>query len=204
MAKRGSRRRGRIDSPDDLVAFGKRLREYRLAQRLTQEDLAAGRYTAAYISHLESGKREPSNEALGYIAGRLGISVEELWSGRGVNWAVEMAEDLRAQGLPREAYGLLERTLTNLERAGQVSPVVLSVMHRELGFSERRHDLVIAEKHLRQAADLALEHGAPALEAAQTLAGLGDVLSEQGDVEGALAAYQKATQVLIEHFPQRR
>jgi tetratricopeptide (TPR) repeat protein len=77
-------------------------------------------------------------------------------------------------------------------------------MHRELGFSERPHDLVIAEKHLRQAADLALEHGAPAIDAARTLAGLGDVLTDQGDVEGALAAFRRATEVLIEHFPQRR
>ncbi len=127
--------------------------------------------------------------------------MEELWSGRGVNWAVEMAEDLRAQGLPREAYELLEKTLTNLEGAGQVSPVVLSVMHRELGFLQRSNDLVIAEKHLRQAVELALGHGTPAVDAAQTLAGLGEVLTDQGDVEGALRAYRKATELLIEHFP---
>lgn len=137
MASRGKQRRSRLEGPDDLIAFGKRLKEYRLAQRFTQADVAGDRYSAAYISHLESGKRVPSNDALSYIAGRLGIDVEGLWGGRGASWAVEMAEDLRARGLPREAYELLERTLTNLERDGQVSGVVLSVMHRELGFSER-------------------------------------------------------------------
>jgi tetratricopeptide (TPR) repeat protein len=130
--------------------------------------------------------------------------VEELWSGRGVNWAVEMAEDLRAQGLPREAYGLLERTLTNLERAGQVSPYVLSVMHRELGLAERSHDPVIAEKHLRQAAELALEHQGPVVETAQAFAGLGDVLADQGDLDGSLTAYRQATSLLLDHYPVRR
>jgi transcriptional regulator with XRE-family HTH domain len=190
-----------VEEPDDSIAFGERLKEFRCSQRLTQGELAGDRYSHAYISQLESGRRQPSKESLVYIAERLGVSVEELSSGRGANWAVEMAEDLRAQGLQREAYELLEKTLTNLECDGQVSGAVLSVMHRELGLLQRSHDLVIAEKHLRQAAELALEHGAPVADAAQALAGWGEVLTDQGDVEGALTAYRKATELLIEHLP---
>lgn len=204
MAQRGVRRRSEGLVQDDLVTFGKRLRDYRKRLGLTQEDLSGDRYSAAYISHLEAGKREPSNEAIGYIADRLGISVEELWSGRSVDWAVEMAEDLRARGLPREAYGLLERTLTNLERAGQVSPYVLSVMHRELGLSERRNDPVVAEKHLREAAELALTSGGPVAETALTLLGLGNVLADQGDSEGAAASYRQAAEMLVSRFPPPR
>jgi transcriptional regulator with XRE-family HTH domain len=83
MALKGKRRRSRVEDPEDPSAFGKRLREFRRSQRLTQAELAGDRYTAAYISQLESGRRQPTKESLVYIAERLGVSVEELSSGRG-------------------------------------------------------------------------------------------------------------------------
>ena len=40
---------------------------------MTQQQLAEGRYTKAYISALEQGHAKPSMAALDFIAGRLGL-----------------------------------------------------------------------------------------------------------------------------------
>jgi tetratricopeptide (TPR) repeat protein len=49
---------------------------------LTQGELAAPDYSAAYVSVIESGKREPSERVLKSFAKRLGITFEELATGR--------------------------------------------------------------------------------------------------------------------------
>ena len=208
MAKRGRRRSrgpgvGGNSVPEDLAALGKRLRELRTRFGLTQADVAGDRYTHAYVSTIEAGRREPSNDALAYFAERLGVGVEELWSGRSVDWALQMSEDLRAQGLTQEAYELLERTLTNLERAGHVPPRVLAVMPRELGLAEQDRDPEVAEKHFRQAVELATQNGTPVVERAGAFAALGDFLRQRGDLEGAVEAHSRASHMLLEQFSER-
>jgi transcriptional regulator with XRE-family HTH domain len=54
-------------------AVGERIRTERLRAHLTQQQLAAPRYTKAYISALENGLAKPSLAALNFIAGRLGL-----------------------------------------------------------------------------------------------------------------------------------
>lgn len=207
MAKRGRRPRGPSAGvhgvPEDLAALGKRLREVRTRMGMTQAEVAGDRYTHAYVSTIEAGRREPSNEALNYFAEQLGVGVEELWSSRSVNWALQMSEDLRAQGLPNEAYELLERTLTNLERAGHVPPRVLAVMHRELGLAQQDRDPEVAEKHFRQAVEVGSQNGTPVIERAGALAALGDFLRERGDFEGAVDAHSRASHMLLEQFSER-
>lgn len=66
----------------DLEAMGERIRRLRLERGLSQEALAAPRYTAAYISHLEKGKRSASSEAIEHIAARLDVEVDQLVTGR--------------------------------------------------------------------------------------------------------------------------
>ncbi len=61
---------------------GARLRRLRTARGLTQRQLAEPRYTAAYVSTIESGRRRPSRAALEHFAARLGVDPEELASGR--------------------------------------------------------------------------------------------------------------------------
>lgn len=73
------------------AALGRRIRGRRQELGLSQEDLAAPTYTAAYISHLEHGKRTPSRDALEHVAAKLGLSYEQLISGRDPN------EDLRME-----------------------------------------------------------------------------------------------------------
>jgi tetratricopeptide (TPR) repeat protein len=62
--------------------IGPRLRQLRTGKKLTQRELASPRYTHAYVSSIESGHRTPSHEALEHFAAKLGVSIEELETGR--------------------------------------------------------------------------------------------------------------------------
>jgi tetratricopeptide (TPR) repeat protein len=61
---------------------GTRLRRLRVARGLTQRELGEPRYTHAYVSTIEAGRRHPSPEALEHFATKLGVEVEELRTGR--------------------------------------------------------------------------------------------------------------------------
>jgi tetratricopeptide (TPR) repeat protein len=62
--------------------IGTRIRRLRIARGLTQRELAEPRYSNAYVSTIEAGRREPSRRALEHFAARLGVDVEELATGR--------------------------------------------------------------------------------------------------------------------------
>lgn len=83
--------------------MGRRIRRRRQELGLSQEDLAAPTYTAAYISHLEHGKRTPSRDALEHVATRLGLTYEQLVSGRDPN------EDLRMELEVQRAVSLIHQ-----------------------------------------------------------------------------------------------
>jgi transcriptional regulator with XRE-family HTH domain len=68
-----ARRRVVVDDSNVARVIGERLRRARLAASLTQSQLAAGRYTKAYVSALENGLSKPSMAALTYFADRLGL-----------------------------------------------------------------------------------------------------------------------------------
>jgi transcriptional regulator with XRE-family HTH domain len=63
-------------------AFGQRVRQLRLERALTQEQLAerAGMHWT-YISGVERGRRNPSLNVLGQLAGALGLSLADLLTG---------------------------------------------------------------------------------------------------------------------------
>jgi tetratricopeptide (TPR) repeat protein len=62
--------------------LGMRLRRLRLSKGLTQRELGAPRYTHAYVSTIEAGRRRPSRAALEHFASKLDVGVEELVTGR--------------------------------------------------------------------------------------------------------------------------
>jgi len=62
--------------------IGTRMRRLRVARGMTQRELASPKYTHAYVSTIESGRRTPSREALEHFAGRLGVDVDELLTGK--------------------------------------------------------------------------------------------------------------------------
>ncbi|WP_079191816.1 helix-turn-helix domain-containing protein [Streptomyces sp. CB00455] len=54
-------------------AFGHRLRKLRTARGLSQTALAGEGMSTGYLSRLESGARQPTERAVGYLADRLGL-----------------------------------------------------------------------------------------------------------------------------------
>ena len=65
----------------DAAGIGARLRELRRAAGLTQDEVAAGRFTKQYVSQIERGATVPSEEALDWIAARLGVEPGQLRTG---------------------------------------------------------------------------------------------------------------------------
>ena len=63
----------------NYISIGQRIRFFRKAKRITQEELAFRIATsAAYISNIESGKKKPSLQKLTEIAENLGITINDL------------------------------------------------------------------------------------------------------------------------------
>ncbi len=191
-------------SQEELIRVGRRLRELRLAAGLTQAELAGRRFSHAYVSVLEAGRREPSRAAVDYFAQRLGVAVEELWSEKGASWALKMAEDLRADGLHEQSRELLARTLGNLERDRELHPRVLVVLHRELARVDMATDPASATTHLQRCLELAGDDDSMLAERAEAHAGLGALLLQEGKRDEAVAEYQRATSLLLELVGRRR
>ena len=84
---RVSSTRPRIDDTPLARDMGERLKKARLGAGLTQQQLAEGRYTKAYISALENGLSRPSMAALNYLSGRLGITASKLLNDQPAAWA---------------------------------------------------------------------------------------------------------------------
>ncbi|MGW2395284.1 helix-turn-helix domain-containing protein [Kitasatospora sp. NPDC001664] len=79
---------------DEPTAIGQRLQQLRRERGLTQRALAGEGYTAAYVSTLEAGRVRPSEAALHYLAERLGVTQDELATGRPAHLATELRLDL--------------------------------------------------------------------------------------------------------------
>ncbi len=73
---------------DDI---GSRIRELRRLKSMSQSQLGHDRYTASYISHIESGRRIPNDEVIAYLASRLGVSAETILPNRSKEHEEEIA-----------------------------------------------------------------------------------------------------------------
>ncbi|HTR70511.1 MAG TPA: helix-turn-helix transcriptional regulator [Mycobacteriales bacterium] len=62
----------------DPAQLGARIRDLRLAGKLTQGGLAGSDMSVGYVSRIEAGQRRPDSEKLEIIAARLQVSVAEL------------------------------------------------------------------------------------------------------------------------------
>ena len=67
-----------VDHSELNRKIGERVQMYRLRRKLTQRQVAEGRFTAAYISALENGKCHPSLSALEHLAQRLNVRMRDL------------------------------------------------------------------------------------------------------------------------------
>ena len=95
--------------------LGERLRELRTKAGLSQRELAEPEYTDAYISTIEAGRRQPSTAALEYFADKLGVTPEELATGRsprietGLQTELQEARRLLSDGDYETAETLIKR-----------------------------------------------------------------------------------------------
>ncbi len=60
------------------VEVGRRIRDHRTAQAMSQSALGGGRYSGSYISHLESGRRTPTPDVVNFLATQLGVSPSDI------------------------------------------------------------------------------------------------------------------------------
>lgn len=129
------------------MTLGERLRRMRVAQGMTQRDLASPRYTAAHVSTVESGRRQPSPEALQFFARKLGVTTDEIASGRSPEMVASLREELvkarRAVssgrvGEAREAYSSITRRaarhrLTDIRTSAELGLALCSLRAGDVG-----------------------------------------------------------------------
>src|SRR3954451_17119674 len=91
---------------------GARLRTLRTERGMTQRELAGDRYTTAFVSSIEAGRRQPSTDALEYFATQLGVDAEALRDGRPSTATLELrlaeARHTQAVGDPKLARQQIE------------------------------------------------------------------------------------------------
>ncbi|MFF9349190.1 helix-turn-helix domain-containing protein [Streptomyces sp. NPDC014734] len=154
------------------AAIGRRVQRLRSERGLTQRQLAEPAYTPAYVSTLEAGRVRPSETALRHLADRLGVTYDELATGRPARLATELrmrlveAQRTLATGGAEDAavsYGelLSEAALHGLDDERATALLGLGQCALETG------DLPAARDHFEAAekalADAPLPRRAPAV-----------------------------------------
>lgn len=103
------RHRTQIDNRELALRIGGRIREARQRAGLTQQRLAEGRYTKAYVSALEKGHAKPSMAALTFFCDRLGLPPSFFLGDHQQGWSRVEADLLAASGRWREAADAYEQ-----------------------------------------------------------------------------------------------
>src|SRR5690242_21414094 len=85
------------------LRLGERLRQLRVSAGLTQSELAGDRFSKEYVSQIERGKTQPTQETVKWLASRLGVDASFLASG------VSSDERARAEAILARAESLAER-----------------------------------------------------------------------------------------------
>lgn len=166
-------------------ALGKRLRRLREEKGLTQSQLAHPRFTGAYISQIESGKRHPGPPALKHLAQKLGIEPRELITGRPPDFeaTLELALSSAMKEVFDGDFGAAESRL--LEVLSEAKPLALTRVEARaeelLGLSsERQGHIEQALEHFEGALELREQDSLPMQ--VEALAGIARATLLQGDV----------------------
>jgi tetratricopeptide (TPR) repeat protein len=93
-----TKRRVVVDNTALAQSIGERIRAARLRSHLTQQQLAEGRYTKAYVSALEKGLAKPSMAALTFFSERLGLPPSHFLVDRADVWTRLEADLFLASG----------------------------------------------------------------------------------------------------------
>lgn len=139
--------------------LGTRMRRLRLARGMTQKELAAPKYSYAYVSTIEAGRRSPSKEAIEHFASRLGVTPDELVSGRPADLAPRLELSLLEARVALSSGQLeeSERAFRSIAKDAKRYRLPLMQARTELGLGlqdERRNQTEDALAHFQRAEEL--------------------------------------------------
>ena len=160
-----------------METIGTRLRRLRADRGLTQRELGEPRYTHAYISTIEAGRRRPSRAALEHLAAKLGVEVEQLETGR--------APDLEARLRLRLQEARVEISDGRFEAADECL--------RQVAKESKRHELPRLEAKAEEARGLWLQRSGRPEDALQHYQRAEELLRDEPPTARADAADGKAT-----------
>jgi tetratricopeptide (TPR) repeat protein len=118
-----TKRRVVVDNTALAQSIGERIRAARHRAGLTQQQLAEGRYTKAYVSALEKGLAKPSMAALTFFADRLGLPPSHFLVDRTDSWTRVEADLHLASGdwlKALDAYEALLGGTTDRRRRAEI------------------------------------------------------------------------------------
>lgn len=143
------------DVPEE-ESVGARLHRLRQERGLTQKDVAGDRYSAAFVSTIESGRRNPSRDAVGYFAERLGVDENELLTGRPAHVLAELQLQLAIARHARSSDELGEAVrlyaeVTEAAREADLPRVEAAALHGLAWCDQRGGDLSSAMRRLDEA-----------------------------------------------------
>lgn len=183
------------------MTFATRLRQLRIDRGLTQQQLAEPRYTAAFVSTIEAGKRRPSRPALEHFAQRLGVDAGELETGVApgtrarVQIAIQEARVLVAAGDSEPALAIASETEAQARQQGWSREMGQALMLKAL-IEEQRGHVDSALSLFEQAEEILIQDG-PQL-AVEALAGRCRCLQIKGDLRYAIHLLETRLRVLRE------
>lgn len=185
------------------LVLGGRLKRLRLERGLTQGDLAHPRYSHAYISTIESGRRTPSPKALEFFAQKLRVDIDELATGRPKGLATQLRlqlENARADLSHGQLEKARQEALSVIKRAREFElPRVEARAHEiEALAMEQGGELEDAINMYERAIEL-LRNDAPT-GWAYAIAGKVRCLNAQGDPHHAVFVGEQ----YLEHLKRKR
>ena len=190
------------EQPEDLGVrtVGERVRLLRRSAGLSQEELAAGRFSKEYVSQIERGKTRPTAETLEWIAGRLDTDREFLEHGiskadvERLDAALAEAERLVATAQYDDA---LESLRAARERAGATpSPArALQLLSTDAWIRIRTGDLGHAMSLLEDAASLTVSPGFTDVDRAEVVFLVGVVRYSESKIGEAIVLFGEALEL---------
>lgn len=168
---------------------GERLRRLRLARGLTQRELAGSKYSPAYVSTIEAGRRTPSPAAARHFAIVLGVEIEEIVSGRPPDLAARLMLRIQEAGAALAA-GRHDDAETRFravaEDARQYGLARIEARaHEGLGLAAERSGRAAEALEHFERADRVLESEPPPVRV-EAICGIARCLQMMGDIRYAI------------------
>lgn len=163
-------------------SIGERIKRARVAAGLTQQQLAAPRYSKAYISALEHGQSRPSMAALTFLAERLGLPATHFLEDAPAGWTRLEADLALAASRWQEAVDAYEALLAGETGQARRAELLLGLAEARAGLDQAAPTIAAAAEASRIFSEL----GRPA-EAALADYWLSAGVYEQGNTREASA-----------------